>query len=184
MLSKPRSEASEPSPSAPRASAARGVDDVDHAGEDRVGRVDAIDHDQATGALVEGDERRGLLLVQVEAVGDRLGSVVVALHDVATAHVADPRQLLGAGGDVVGPAVAAHPTGADPAEHEIAGHIEVDHDVDRALLGDLVEALGLADGAREAVEDVPPATSVVVRQPLANETDDDVVTDQATFVHY
>ena len=45
------------------------------------------------------------------------------------------------------------------AEHQLAGHVEVDDDVDRPLDGDLVERLGLGDGAREAVEDVAPVSA-------------------------
>ena len=58
---------------------------------------DAVDDRQPALALVVLDQRRGLLLVEVEAMVDRLRRVVVALHDVATADVADPRQLLATG---------------------------------------------------------------------------------------
>src|SRR5215204_35846 len=61
------------------------------AAEDVVGVADAVDHDEAALALVELDERRRLRLVQVEPAVDRVGGVVVALHDVAAADLADPR---------------------------------------------------------------------------------------------
>ena len=63
-------------------------------------------------SLVVVGERRGLGLVQVEAAVDGLLGVVVALHHVAAADVADPALALGGRVDgVVRAAVDAHPPG-------------------------------------------------------------------------
>src|SRR5258708_3585190 len=54
---------------------------------DRAGRIDA---DENSFVGVEGDQRRGLFLVDLETVPDRLLPVIVALEQLAAAGVADP----------------------------------------------------------------------------------------------
>ena len=49
---------------------------------------------RAARVVVVLDQRRGLRLVEVEAAVDRVGRVVVALHHVAAADLADPRLAL------------------------------------------------------------------------------------------
>src|SRR4029079_19653801 len=130
--------------------------------EHSVRRAHAVDDRQTTLTLVVLDQRCGLLLVEIESVLDCLRCVVVAMHDVAAAHLADPRQLLVSTGDVVGTAVAADPPGAEPCKYEFPRHVEIEDEVDRPFGGDLVECLRLEDRAREAVEDVAATLGVVV----------------------
>ena len=78
--------------------------------EDVVGVADAVDDDQSVLVAVVLDQREGLLLVEIETPVDRVRGVVVALLDVAAAHVADPRRQFVAGRGVVGATVAADAT--------------------------------------------------------------------------
>ena len=77
------------------------------------------------------DQRRGLLLVEVEPPADGLLGVVVALDDLAAAVVAGPVVLGGVVDRVVGAAVDAHPAAGEALEHDVRGHLEVDDEVER-----------------------------------------------------
>ena len=54
---------------------------------------------------------------------------------------------------VVGAAVDADPPAGEAVEDDLGGHLEVEHEVERLVGEDSLELLGLAHGAREAVED-------------------------------
>ena len=84
---------------------------------------------------------------------DGVLGVVGAVHDVAAAAVAEPEAQLASGDGVVRAAVLADPAGGQPFHHEVARHLQVEHEVDRPLAERLDERFGLADGAGEAVED-------------------------------
>ena len=82
-------------------------------------------------SLVPGDQRLGLLGVELEAVADRLLGVVVAVVDLAAAVVAGPVVAGRRVDRVVGAAVDAHPALGDPLDDDVLGHLEVDDQVER-----------------------------------------------------
>ena len=91
-------------------------------------------------SCVPGDQRGGLALVEVEPLLDRLGGVVGALHDLAAAVVAHPAVAGRVVDGVVGAAVRADPAAAASRSSTTShGHLEVDHEVERLVGGDLAE---------------------------------------------
>ena len=122
-------------------------------------------------------------LVGLEPPLDGLLGVVVALHDLATAGVADPR-LRRRHVDVVHAlAVDAHPASGDPVEHDLERHLEAHHDVEGPAVEDHLELLGLRLRARETVEHEPLTERAVGRDRLLHDPDDDVVGNQLTGIH-
>ena len=93
------------------------------------------------------------LLVELEPAVDRLLGVVVALHDRR-------RRTCRTSSSFVGGmftwytrlAVLAHPPAGQAVEHDLARHVEVDREVERAAVEHAVELLGLVQRAGEAVE--------------------------------
>src|SRR5207249_10863356 len=68
---------------------AAGVDRADQPGGHLVGGAHAVDGDELVAREVPGDERLGLLLVELETAPDGRVGVVAALDDLAAAGVAD-----------------------------------------------------------------------------------------------
>ena len=87
-------------------------------------------HEHAALAVVL-DDRHGLLFVELEPAVDRLFGVVVALHDPAAARVAGPVDLGRQVHVVHALAALAHAPAGEPVEHDVAGHVEVDREVER-----------------------------------------------------
>src|SRR3954452_13426277 len=116
----------------------------------------AVEAAQHVLLLVAVHERARLLVVDVEAVLDRLGLVVVALHQLRAVLVADALVLRRVELDVVEVPVL----GADAAAREAAGHLVV-LDLDEQRRGQAPVALGervlehlrLLHRTREAVEE-------------------------------
>ncbi len=129
----------------------RPVGDVIH----RPGRVDTY---QDASCCVKRDERCGLFRIDLEAMADGLGHVVVALEEVAPAAVAEP--LTGRWVEVDVPDRPAAMAGAAPGEpaHDlvVVDH-QLEHDVELvAEVGQqLLQGLGLRNGAGKAVEQEP-----------------------------
>ena len=111
---------------------------------------------EASFALVELDEGRGLLVVDFEAVLRGFEGIVGALDELAAAAVADAF-LFGRGKELVErhAAFLAGEAGGEALKQEVFGSLEQDHGVE--LHADPVhgvfEEFGLGDRAREAVED-------------------------------
>src|ERR1019366_3136415 len=125
--------------------AQRAVGDLLH----RPGGVDA-QQDALVG--VEGDERRGLLLVHIQPVPDGLLAVIVSLEELAAAVVTGLRP----GGRIEQhvpdvPAPAAGPASGQPPDYLVVVDDQLEHDVepDLPLDEDLLQGLGLRDVARE-----------------------------------
>ena len=126
-----------------------------------------------------------LLVVDVQTVGDGLLGLVVALHHLAAALVADALDLGRGGLDVVdGAAVHAGPPGGQAVEDDLAGHVQVDGglELDAELRQQHLQGLGLGDGAREAVEQ-EAGLAVVLQEALAHDAHDQVVGDQIPGLH-
>src|SRR5581483_6766721 len=66
------------------------VDGADETGGHLVGGAEPVDGDEEILRQVPRDQRRRLLVVEVEALAHGVRRVVLALHDLATAHVAGP----------------------------------------------------------------------------------------------
>ena len=82
---------------------------------------------------VELDQRQRLQFVQLEPPQDRVFGIVLALHNVAAAHIALPvvrRRVV----DVVRRAtLGAHPATGNAREHDLRGNVEVDDYVEGIL---------------------------------------------------
>src|SRR5215213_9677925 len=142
----------------------------------------AVDGGELPELLVEVDDRYGLRGVDLEPVGDRVGGVVVALHDVAAAHVARPVDV-GAFGEVVGgAAIHACAAAGDAVEDVLRWHLDVEHEVERMVDEDLLELLRLHERAREAVEDEAVLERPAGGEVLVDDADDDLVGDELTGV--
>src|SRR5581483_783203 len=153
--------------------------------EDVVHRAFAVDRGELVLLLVVVDQRRGLVLIDLEALADHFLVVVRALHELAAVVIADALLLRRAVVDVV--EMAADAAGAparEPLDQAVELHVQQDRLVQRLALGleHLVERLRLRERAREAVEDEAEA-GVLRAQPLADHADDDVVGDQLAGVH-
>src|SRR3954471_13056753 len=115
------------------------------------GAVEAV---QDVVVVVVGDERVGLIAVDLEAVATRLLAVVLALAErlpVDVAHVVVLRRVVL---DVVRVAVRAHAPAGEPADDVVLGHVDQERGGQAPVdvLQRLVERLGLLGRAREAVE--------------------------------
>ena len=130
----------------------RPVGDVVH----RAGRIDTY---QNASCGVKRDERSSLFRVHLEPMTDGLRHVVVTLEEVTAAPVAQP--LAGRRVEVDVPDRAAAPAGAatgQPAHDLVVIDHELQHDVQLVaeIREQLLEGLGLRNGAREAVEQEAP----------------------------
>lgn len=153
--------------------------------ENRVGVADTVHDGETVLVAVVLNERKGLLFVEIKPTVDRVGGVVGPLLDVAPAVVADPRHRIVAVRNVVGATHLAHSARRDSFEHDLPGHIEVKNDVQvgTEIVRDAVECIGLINGAGEPIEDVA-APGVSGGQPVAHDTDHDLIADEATGIHY
>mmetsp|Transcript_71769 Transcript_71769/g.156213 ORF Transcript_71769/g.156213 Transcript_71769/m.156213 type:complete len:342 (+) Transcript_71769:52-1077(+) len=167
-------------------------------GPDVVDGGSAIDtfHD-ALGCVVVQDRHR-LLLVAIQALGQGLGGVVRALHQLVARDVVLHRfrdrlairaQLHGLGRgilDMVGPArCLVDPTAADSLLQD--GGVDVEsHDEGDGLtrLGEhLVEGLGLRLGSREPIQD-ETRLAVIRLDAVSDDADDNLVADQSACSHH
>src|SRR5947209_3578451 len=128
-----------------------------------------VDTDEQTLLRVVADERRGLLVVDLEPVPDRLRLVVVALEQLtaaAVAHTLRRRRVEVQMPDV--PAVTAGAAPGQPAYDLVVVDHELEHHVERRVRRQqqVVEGLGLRHVAREAVEQ-EALGRVVLREPVA-----------------
>src|SRR4051812_29145131 len=104
-------------------SAAVGPQGVDRADGDVLDRAGGVDADQLALGAVEVDERRGVPGVDLEALRDRLGLVVVPLEEFATTAVADALAVGRVELDVPDlPAAAAGPPTGEPADDLLGLH--------------------------------------------------------------
>jgi hypothetical protein len=132
------------------------VKDGQQALPDLLGRLGGVDGLPDARLLVVVDDGGGLLVVGGEALLEGLGVVVGPLHQRLAGHVVPHGHL----GRVEGGVVAAAGSRVDQAARDARDEqLVVDLELDRVLQGllalaeHLVEALGLRDGAGEAVED-------------------------------
>src|SRR2546430_2581783 len=149
---------------------------------DRPGRVDA--HQLALRAVVV-DQRRGLVRVLAQPLGDDIGLVVVALVQLAAAAVAD----LDVGGrlelDVPDLAAApALPPAGQPPDHLVVVDHQLHHEIELGTeVGQqLVQRDRLRHRAREAVEQETVA-GIGLGQPVADHVDGHLVRYQLAVVH-
>ena len=85
---------------------------------------------------------------------------------------------------MVGRAAAlAHPPAGDAVEHDLGGHVEVDDDVERFAVEQLLELLGLVQVPGEAVEHEAVLELPALGELLLDHPEDDVVGDQLAGVH-
>ena len=129
------------------------------------------------------DDRHGLLFVELEPAVDRFLGVVVALHDASAARVAGPVDLGRKVHVVHALAALAHAPAGEPVEHDVAGHVEVDREVERATVENAVELLRLMQRARESVEDEAVAERAAGREALLDHADHDLVGNELAAVH-
>ena len=131
------------------------------------------------------DQWGGHGVVQVEAVADGSRGVVCALHHWRTALVALPRVGVVARGHIVCAALFACASSRKALEHQLALDIEVDHHVDWAHFGDVVERLRLTYRARETVQNVATNTCIVFADAPLHEADHQfVVNEFASVKHF
>src|SRR3954449_361665 len=106
------------------------------AGGDLLDLADRVDPREQPLRVVEPRQRRGLFPVDLQAVPDGLGLVVVALHPLA---------------------VDEHAASGEPADQLVLVDDQLEHAVEGlAEVGQrAAELFGLRDGAREAVEQEP-----------------------------
>ena len=143
-----------------------------------------VDAGEDAEALVVIDEGDGLLFVDVEPVGDCFGVVIATLLEGGAAAVA----LSGGVGRVVGLVVDGAVGGAGPAAAE-AGDDFLGADVDKEDVVDLlatccedvVEGVGLGDGAGKAIEQTAGG-GVGLVEAVEQHADGDVVGDEGAFV--
>src|SRR5919206_1544913 len=121
------------------------------------GRARPVEAAQEVALVVVLDERGGLLLVDLEALADRLLAIVLALLERLAVDVADALALRRVELDVVHVAVRAHPAAGEPAHDLVGRHLDEQRGRQAAAeLGHLLlERLGLRHVAREAVEQEP-----------------------------
>ena len=162
----------------------------EHAARDRVDRAEARDRAvlRSVGgagggkALIEPDERLGLVVIDLEALEDDLLAVVVALHEVLARHVILAGDLRG----VVLRVVRAARGGVHAAARHALDDLgvrdaDLEDEVDRHAGG--AQGLGLGDRAGEAVEE-GAVRAVGLGEALLDETDDDVVGHELALVHH
>src|SRR5262249_36873994 len=114
-----------------------------------------LDLGELPALAVEVDERSGLLVVHLEARGDDLLPVVVALKELAAAAVAHPFDLGRVEDDVIHRTAARARAPAGEAPHQLRlRNEEADHLEIAPLRGaDLLEPDGLSNRTGKTVED-------------------------------
>ncbi len=80
-------------------------------------------------------------------------------------------------------AVLAHAPAGQAVEHDLARHVEVDHEIEVVVAHQPVELARLAHRAREAVEHEPVVERAARREALLHDPDDDVVGYELAAVH-
>src|ERR671933_901246 len=148
------------------------------------GRARAVEAAQEIALVVVLDEWRGLLLVDLEALADRLLAVVVALLERLAVDIADALALGRVELDVVDVAVRALPA-AGQAAHDLVGrHLDEQRGGQAAPeLGHLLlQRLGLGDVAGEAVEQ-EAVLAVAVGEAAEDHPDDDLVGHEVAALH-
>src|SRR3954453_14215785 len=149
------------------------------------GRAGAVEAPQQVAALVVLDERLGLVVVDGQALGDRLRLVVVALDELGAVLVADALTLGRVELDVVGvPVLRAGAPAGQAADDLLVGHVD---EQDRGqlapdLLQRLGQGVGLGDLPREAVEQ-EAVLGLGAVQGLQDHADDEPVGDEVARVH-
>jgi len=154
----------------------------------RVGMLDtdrAIDGAQQPLALIIPDQRRRFFLVDTKPVADRLGTIVLPLHERTAAVVADALALRVHGLDVINAIThGAHPPPRETADQFLLRDHQVENSVERlAQRGqDSGQTLGLRQRPRKAVED-KPLRAIALLEPLLHHLHDQIVGDQVPSIH-
>jgi hypothetical protein len=133
---------------------------------------------------VEINEGLGLSLVEIKTLVDGVRGVVITLDDVSPTVFAGPGAGLGAGGLEVSAAVATDATGRETRKDEVAGHHEVDYDVERVRSGDLIQRHCLGHRTGEAVKDVATVSGIVGLDALCHESDHDVIAHEVAGIDH
>src|SRR5215469_5690448 len=123
-------------------------------GGDLLDRPCRIDSEEDALVGIEGDQRLGLLGIDVKPVPDRLLAVIVPLEQLAAAVVAAARTCRGLKQDVPDPpADPARPAAGQPPDNLVVIDHEFQYDVQPGIpLGEqLAQVLGLGNVAREPV---------------------------------
>jgi hypothetical protein len=157
-------------------------DRLGQSGEHFVGATYPVDLGETARFPVEINEGLGLGLVEIKTLVDGVGGVVVTLDNVSPTVFTGPRAGLSPGGLEVGAAVATDAPGRKTRKNKVTGHYKVNHHVERASLGDVVQRDSLGHGAREAVEDVATVAGIVGLDALSHEADHDVIAHQVPSV--
>ena len=120
-------------------------------------------------------------MINRQTVTDRLGVIILTLHELAAAHIA---HTLFFGGDVhnviAGAAVLADPSAAHSGDDLFIGDFDGDHSVE-ADTG-LLHGLGLGDGAGHAVQNIAIG-AIGLLPALIDDADDNLIRHQLACVH-
>ena len=120
-------------------------------------------------------------MINRQPVTDRLGVIILALHELAAAHIAHALRFRGNVHDVVaGAAVLAHTPAAHPSNDLLVRDLDGHHCIE-ADTG-LLHGLRLGDGAGHPVQNIAVGT-VGLLQTLLDDADDDFIGHQAAGVH-
>jgi hypothetical protein len=131
---------------------------------------------------VEINEGLGLGLVEIKTLVDGVRGVVVTLDHVSPTVFAGPRAGLSPSGLEIGAAVATYAPGRKTGKNKVAGHDKVNHHVEWACLGDVVERDRLSHRTRESVKDVATVAGIVGLDALSHESDHDFIAHQVPGV--
>ena len=120
-------------------------------------------------------------MINLQPVTDRLGVIILALHELAAAHIAHALRFRGNVHDVVaGAAVLAHTPAAHPSNDLLVRDLDGHHCIE-ADTG-LLHGLRLSDGAGHPVQNVAVGT-VGLLQAVVDDADDDLIRHQLACVH-
>jgi hypothetical protein len=150
------------------------------------GLLAGVDASPDVGLLVVGDDGRGLVVVGGQTLGEG-GLVVVGTLDEGLAGDVVGHGLLGRVEDLVVRAAGGgvDETAGDTRDEQAVVDAELDGVLERLLAGleHVVEALGLGNGAREAVEDEARLALGVVLELALDHANHDLVADETALVH-
>jgi hypothetical protein len=150
----------------------------------RIASMGRVHPDEDALVGVVGDQRRRLLLVDLQAMPDGPLLVVVTLEQRAPARVAFVVLLVVELHVPDAAALAAGAPAGQPPDHLVVVDDELEHEVERLapVLEHVAQDLGLRDVPREAVEQ-ETVLRVVLREAVADHGDGDLVGHQVTTVH-
>jgi hypothetical protein len=158
------------------------VNGRNHTTEHRIRVTDPVHDRQQTLGRIMLDEGRGLAFVEVETGVDGLGGVVVALHDVAAAVVAQPRLGFSSGRREILLAVTTESAGRKALKHHLAWDIKVDSQIEGPLDGDRAQGFGLRYRSRKTIQQVATAARVWTLEPVIDDANHDVVANEPALV--